>query len=234
MLIYKAIPSIIKDIEAVKKKKSEETYGSVKYAYRRIDDFMNALNPLLGKNEVTLVPEVLDVERGTVDTKSGGIMNTVKIKVRYSLYASDGSFVSGTVIGEGFDSGDKASGKAQSNALKYFIMPTFMVPTEDIDDTDGHEHEELSQKEKQALRSQPQKNTQINQSKPVTNHNDYIINLGDKNKMTGTRLQDHSLDYLQKCIDSTLKYHQDNNKALHKNTQEFVEKATQYLKMQDS
>lgn len=85
-----------------------------------------------------------------------------------------------------------------------------------------------------APQKSPSKNTNINQSKHVTSGNDYIINLGDKNKMTGTRLQDHSLDYIQKCIDSTLKYHQDNNKALHKNTQEFVEKATQYLKMQDS
>jgi len=225
MLIYKAIPSIIKDIEAVKKKK--EAYGSVKYAYRRIDDFMNALNPLLGKNEVTLVPEVLDVERGTVDTKSGGVMNTVKIKAKYSLYASDGSFISGIVIGEGFDSGDKASGKAQSNALKYFIMPTFMVPTEDIDDTDGHEHEELKSKQ-----IEPKKTNQINQTKAATNGNDYVINLGPNNKMTGTRLQDHSLDYIQKSIDSTVKWHKDNNKTPHKNTQEFLDKATAYLRDQ--
>lgn len=216
MLIYKAIPAIIKDIEAVKKKKSDEFNGSVKYAYRRIDDFMNALNPLLGKNEVTLVPEVLEVDRGYVETKSGGSMNTVKIKIKYTLYAGDGSSISGTTIGEGFDPGDKASGKAQSNALKYFIMPTFMVPTEDIDDTDGHEHEEIKSK------TIAQKHT--------THSNEYIINLGDKNRMTGTKLSDHKPDWIQKNIDSTIKWHKDNNKTPHKNTQEFLDKATEYLK----
>lgn len=143
-LIFKAIPKIIDEIEAVTKKKSLE--GGVKYAFRRIDDFMNALNPMLGKHKVTLLPEVLDVTRGQVDTNSGGKMNTVQIKARYTLFAEDGSCVSGITIGEGFDSGDKASGKAQSNALKYFIMPTFMVPTEDIDDTDNDASPELEQK----------------------------------------------------------------------------------------
>lgn len=144
MLIYEKIPKIIKDIEAVKKKKSEEQgYGTVSYAYRRIDDFMNALNPLLGENGVTLVPEVLEVKRSVIETSKGGKMNTVEIKAKYTLFATDGSFIQGVTIGEGFDSGDKASGKAQSNALKYFIMPTFMVPTDDIDDTDGHDHGDM-------------------------------------------------------------------------------------------
>ncbi len=74
---------------------------------------------------------------------------------------------------------------------------------------------------------QPQKTTQ---AKPATKSNDYIINLGDKNKMTGTKFSDHTPEWIKKSIDSTLKWHQDNNKALHKNTQEFVEKATEYLK----
>jgi len=66
--------------------------------------------------------------------------------------------------------------------------------------------------------------------KPVsTNSDDYIIQLG-KNKMTGTRLQDHTFEYLNKCVVDAIKYHKDNNKTMHSNTQEFVNRATEYLK----
>ena len=107
-------------------------------------------------------------------------------------------------------------GSAQTYAKRQNLKALTNLPSED---DDGNA----------AVQRAPQKNTQINQSKPVNNKNDYIINLGPSNKMTGTRLQDHSKEWLIKCIEQTINYHKDYNKALHPNTQEFIEKAQNYL-----
>lgn len=156
MLIYKQIPAIIKDIEAVEK--SKRPGSQISYAYRSIDEFMNVLNPLLAKHKVTVVPEVLENNRDSYKTSSGVTMHSVVMKIKYTFYAEDGSNVCAVMIGESFDSGDKASNKAQSVALKYAIMQVFMVPTEDIEDPDHHDTSKLKPAEKP-----PEK-------KPLVNH----------------------------------------------------------------
>lgn len=153
MLIFKQIPAVISDIEAIQK--STRPGSQIKYAYRSIDEFMNALNPLLGKHKITVVPEVLENHRDSYKTLSGTTMISVVMKIKYSFFAEDGSSVSAVMIGESFDSGDKASNKAQSVALKYAIMQVFMVPTEDIEDADHYD---------------TSKNVKPIEKKPLVNH----------------------------------------------------------------
>jgi hypothetical protein len=45
------------------------------------------------------------------------------------------------VIGEGMDSGDKASNKAMAVAHKYAIIQVFAIPTEDDKDPENDSHE---------------------------------------------------------------------------------------------
>lgn len=161
MLIYKQIPAIIKDIEAVEK--SKRPGSQISYAYRSIDEFMNVLNPLLAKHKVTVVPEVLENMRDSYKTSSGATMHSVVMKIKYTFYAEDGSNVCAVMIGESFDSGDKASNKAQSVALKYAIMQVFMVPTEDIEDPDHHDPAKEKPVEKSADKKPVEK-------KPLVNH----------------------------------------------------------------
>jgi hypothetical protein len=57
--------------------------------------------------------------------------------MKYHFYAEDGSTVSvGPVPAEGLDSGDKATNKALSAALKYALIQTFSIPTEDMAEAD--------------------------------------------------------------------------------------------------
>ena len=58
------------------------------------------------------------------------------LTVEFTFWAEDGSSVSCTMIGEAMDSGDKASNKAMSTALKYALMQMFMIPTEEHIDTE--------------------------------------------------------------------------------------------------
>jgi len=174
--IYSVIPAIIADIDAVKKKFSEsQAQGAVKYAYRRIDDFLNALNPLLGKHKAFILPQVESNQRYEIQTSSGGRMNSVVLKMRFMIFADDGSYVEASTIGEGFDSGDKASNKAMAVALKYAVMQIFMVPTEDIADPDDTDPDELaklqSQQQPAKGASAPKKEASAGQaSKPLVNH----------------------------------------------------------------
>lgn len=60
-------------------------------------------------------------------------MASVRLVVDHHFYAKDGSSVVCTTVGEAMDSGDKASNKAMSAALKYALTETYMIPTYEAD-----------------------------------------------------------------------------------------------------
>ena len=101
---------------------------------------MNALYPVLCRHGLFIVPEVLEHTREERAARSGGNLIYSIIKMRYTMYATDGSSVSAVVIGEGMDSADKSSNKAMAVAMKYALFQLFCIPTEDMgnDDPDGH------------------------------------------------------------------------------------------------
>lgn len=135
MKIYQAINSIMLDMDAVGKGQKNAQQG---FLYRGVDDVMNALKPLLAKHKVFVVPEVLEETREERTTAKGGLLLYSVLKIKYTFYAEDGSCVSAVVIGEGMDSGDKASNKAMSVAFKYACFQVFCIPTEDMVDPDSN------------------------------------------------------------------------------------------------
>lgn len=133
-LIYEAISKTMKDIGIVGKDDVNKTQG---FKYRGIDAVMNALNPAMIKNGIFVVPEVLEQTRENRQTSKGGNLIYSICKVKYTFYAKDGSNVQATVIGEGMDSGDKATNKAMSIAFKYACFQVFCIPTEEMQDPDA-------------------------------------------------------------------------------------------------
>lgn len=131
--IYQAINAVMKDCGAVGKDSMNPQQG---YRYRGIDAVMNALNPALVKNGVFVVPEVLEQTREEREKAKGGLLIYSIVKVRYTFIAEDGSSVSAVVMGEGMDSGDKATNKAMSAAFKYALFQTFCIPTEEMIDSE--------------------------------------------------------------------------------------------------
>ena len=111
---------------------------------------MNALNPLMVKNKLFCVPKVLKNEREERQTSRGSNLLYSIVTMEYTLYAEDGSSVSAVVIGEGMDSGDKASNKAMAIAYKYAMFQIFSIPTEETaPDADKDTPEETAPKQKQ-------------------------------------------------------------------------------------
>lgn len=145
-MIYGLIGQAIRDIGAVGKNTKNQQQG---FMYRGIDAVMNALNPVMAKLGLFLCPEVLEQtreERTSIKKDSYGNERTSTLlysimKIKYTLYAPDGSNVSCVVIGEGMDSGDKASNKAMSVAFKYAAFQLFCIPTEEMVDPDAEVHE---------------------------------------------------------------------------------------------
>jgi hypothetical protein len=129
--IYPAISAIMGEIEAVGKNRNNAQQN---YKYRGIDDVYLAVNAALVKHGVFTVPEVLDMKREERPSKSGGVLFTTVLTMKYTFFASDGSNVQTVVIGEGMDSGDKASNKAMSVAQKYAFIQIFSIPTEEPKD----------------------------------------------------------------------------------------------------
>lgn len=134
MNIYEAIADIMKEGYAISKSKRNQQQG---FMYRGIDDVMNTFQPLMAERGIFLVPEVIDSTREERQTTKGGNLIYSVLTVKYTFYASDGSSVSATVIGEGMDSGDKASNKAMAVAMKYAMFQVFCIPTEEMQDPDA-------------------------------------------------------------------------------------------------
>lgn len=134
MTIYESIAGIMNEGAAVTKSKRNQQQG---FQYRGIDDVMNTFQPLLAKYKVFVVPEIIDRQREERQTNKGATLIYSILTIRYTFYAEDGSSVSAVVVGEGMDSGDKASNKAMSVGMKYALFQTFCIPTEEMSDPDA-------------------------------------------------------------------------------------------------
>jgi len=129
-LIYGKLAEIMRNLNAIKKEKSGPGYK-----FRGIDDIYNALHSHFASAGVIITSEVLDNQREERTTKSGSLMLYVVLTVKFSYWAEDGSVISCVVVGEAMDMSDKATQKAMSNALKYALMQTFLIPTDDAKNT---------------------------------------------------------------------------------------------------
>lgn len=134
MNIYESITGIMQEGYAITKEKRNQQQG---FLYRGIDDVMNTFQPLMSKYRIFCVPEVLGREREERKTNKGTILIYSILTIRYTFFAEDGTSVSAVVVGEGMDSGDKASNKAMAVGMKYAMFQVFCIPTEETPDPDA-------------------------------------------------------------------------------------------------
>lgn len=141
--IFESITKIMEEIPVIGKDKVNSQQG---FKFRGIDDVMNALQPLLAKYKVFIVPEILEQIREERTTSKGSNLIYSICKIKYKFYAEDGSYIEAITIGEGMDSGDKATNKAMAIAMKYALFQVFCIPTEEMKDPDGETPEESTAK----------------------------------------------------------------------------------------
>jgi hypothetical protein len=101
------------------------------YKFRGIDDLLNATSAALTHARLVYVPQVTEriVTHGT--TAKGTAFVDVALCVRYDIFSTeDGSQLPtpSVIWSEGRDYADKATNKALSAALKYFLTQLFCIP----------------------------------------------------------------------------------------------------------
>ena len=140
-MIYGLIAKAMSKIGAIGK---DSVNAQQKYKFRGIDAVYNALNPVMSELGLFICPEILEQRREDRENQNHTVLKYSILTIKYTMFAPDGSNVSCTVVGEGMDSGDKASNKAMSVALKYACFQLFMIPTEDLVDPDAESHTVLA------------------------------------------------------------------------------------------
>ncbi len=132
--IFKAIIEAKRKVGAVGKRGKVTEYGN--YDYRKFDDVLDAVAPLMDEFGIMIVPTVISKEERQEQKK-----HFVTITMNYRMYAEDGSCIDGSSVGEAFDVGDKAATKAQTVALRIFYCTTLNIPYNEMQDTeDGPQH----------------------------------------------------------------------------------------------
>lgn len=164
--IYKAIVGVMRDIGAIGK---DQTNTFDKYKFRGIDDVYNALQPALVKNGVFSAPNLLELNQEDRVSRKGDSMIYTSVKVEYTFFADDGSYIKVVVPGEAADRSDKSINKAMSAAYKYACFQTFCIPTEEMKDADA-ESPEVGKKAEGTVK--PKKNAPVqskdDMNKPIT------------------------------------------------------------------
>lgn len=139
--IFGALAKVMSQVGAVTKARRNE---SQKYQFRSIDDVVAHVQQVMAEYGVICIPRVIERERELLDSKSGGKMASVRLLVEHTFFAKDGSSVVCTTLGEAMDSGDKASNKAMSAALKYCLTEALLIPTYEVDRDTEEQSPELA------------------------------------------------------------------------------------------
>lgn len=183
--IYGAIAGVIADCGFVGKDKVNKQQG---FKYRSVDDVFNALHPALAKNKVVIVPTVVERKCEEVGrTKNGTAILKVVCKVKYDIFAEDGSRITSIIYGEGMDMGDKATNKAMAIAYKYLCFQVFCIPTEEMTDPDAESLEGEIENQAPTSKKQdvPKKNEAPKKSEAQPKEN---VDVAENDKITPVML----------------------------------------------
>lgn len=114
------------------------------FMFRGHDDILNALNPLLAKHGVFIVPNVIERTADKRATSRGSIMYEVNLHIEFTFWGADGSKLTASTWGEGTDMGDKATNKAMTMAFKNVLNQAFSISTQEMSyaDSDASSPEE--------------------------------------------------------------------------------------------
>lgn len=143
--VYQAIGTAMAEIakDGIGKGRKNQQQG---YAFRGVDEVMNALAPVLIKSKLAILPKFSNRTATERPTRNGGVSTYVTITGEFSFVSTeDGSAHVVTTIGEAMDTADKATNKAMSAAFKYAAFQAFCIPLEGMgEDADAHTNEKLS------------------------------------------------------------------------------------------
>lgn len=102
-----------------------------RYKYTSDEDLTAAVQPVMAKHGLAMLPSGCEVERVEVKTAKGGSASSVHVVQTWTVAHSSGEWMRIQMPGEGRDSQDKGTPKALTAARKYALRHLFCVPTGD-------------------------------------------------------------------------------------------------------
>jgi hypothetical protein len=137
--IHEAMAGIMADCESIGKDRTNTSQG---FKFRGIDDVMNSLHQFFAKHRCFVTTHVDSERTEERTTQKGAALIYRVVACRFRIWHASGQHMEiGPVIGEGMESGDKATNKAMSIALKYALLQAFLIPTEEPKDPDAESHD---------------------------------------------------------------------------------------------
>lgn len=107
------------------------------FNFRGIDATVNAVGPVFRECEIVgPLPCLEQIEYDVVETPNKKLMHRVRVQVRYRFMGPNGDEISVVTPGEAIDSGDKATAKAMSVALRIALLQALCLPTQEPDPDD--------------------------------------------------------------------------------------------------
>lgn len=135
---------------AIKYMKKDGVNSQQGFKYLSAEQIVSEINRVLAEVGLYFAANVEEcVELETGHTKNGGHIYRCRIKLRACVYDIDtGKFFEYYVYADGYDSGDKALGKAMTYGTKYAMRMIFSIETGE-NDPDKHTQEETKSLRKQ-------------------------------------------------------------------------------------
>lgn len=130
--LHRKLAQIMYEAERIPKRgKAPAAMGGFEFV--QVGDAADFIRKALAEHVISMIPtNITIVGQSEHATKSGGSMTTVDLLMEWTL--TDGESGESIVIhsfGAGADGGDKYSGKAQTNAMKYALLMGFLLSTGD-------------------------------------------------------------------------------------------------------
>ena len=124
--ILKALNAAALEIKPVAKSgKAAQQMGG--YAFRTIDDVVNACSGPLNRNGLVVVPAMTETKSETWNDK----WRKEYVRYRFRIMHVSGEWIETEIVAQALDNGDKGLGKTFSYALKELLTRMFLIPTGD-------------------------------------------------------------------------------------------------------
>jgi hypothetical protein len=128
--IYELIADAMIAVDAVGKN-GYNKHGN--YAFRGIDDVINAVGPIFRQLRIVPVPKLQTVTYRDVQTSSGKPSKETTLQVLYRFRGPAGDYEDVIVPGESMDSADKGTAQAMSVAYRIALLQLLCIPTNEPD-----------------------------------------------------------------------------------------------------
>lgn len=128
---------VMRDVHGIGKNSLYNQSGT-RYNFRGVDAVVNAFGPACRRHGVIVIPHRVTPAHAPAVSKGGSAMRETTTVVRWHIVGPKGDHLEGESEGESLDTGDKGTAKAQSVALRMFLLAAGLVPTDEKDPDAQH------------------------------------------------------------------------------------------------